>query len=138
MPNNSPLPSPVASDAARRLWVHNGKPTAPKEVAAEVDRICALLDAGLARWIGSEGYRVLLDRALGLTRVEHPTLINISCRGGDEPMVTAAVRAHGAAEVAAGMVTLLATLIDLLGRIIGEEMAVHLVEQIGNPRERRA
>ena len=44
-------------------------------------------------------------------------------------MIAAAVRAHGAAEVAAGMVALVATLIDLLGRIIGEEMAVRLVEE---------
>ncbi|HEV2085326.1 MAG TPA: hypothetical protein VGR09_09600 [Gemmatimonadales bacterium] len=44
-------------------------------------------------------------------------------------MTTAAVRAHSAAEVATGMVALVATLIDLLSRIVGEEMAVELVNQ---------
>jgi hypothetical protein len=128
--------SAAAIDAARRLWATDGRITAPEEVAAQVDRVCAQLDAGLARWVGSEGYRVLLDRALGLTRAEHPVLNNVSCRGGDELVVTAAVRAHGAAEVAAGMVTLLATLIDLLGRIIGEEMAVQLLERARTPSRR--
>jgi hypothetical protein len=35
--------------------------------------------------------------------------------------------------VAAGLVALVTALIELLGRIIGEEMAVRLVEQIGIP-----
>jgi ABC-type phosphate transport system permease subunit len=39
------------------------------------------------------------------------------------------VRAHSAAEVATGMVALVAALVELLGRIIGEEMAVELVNQ---------
>ena len=46
------------------------------------------------------------------------------------------MRAHSAAEVAAGMVALVAALIELLGRIIGEEMAVRLVEQTGIPSPR--
>jgi len=46
-------------------------------------------------------------------------------------MITAAVRTHGAADVAAGMVALVAGLVELLGRIIGEDMALRLVEQTG-------
>ena len=41
----------------------------------------------------------------------------------------AAVKAHGSAQVEADIVGLVATLIDLLGRIVGLEMAVQLVEQ---------
>jgi hypothetical protein len=77
------------------------------------------------------GYRALLDRALALARAEHPALGSLSCHGGDEEMITAAVRTHGAAEVAAGMVVLVAGLVELLGRIIGDEMALRLVEQTG-------
>jgi hypothetical protein len=46
-------------------------------------------------------------------------------------MIAVAVRIHGAAEVAAGMVALVAVLVDLLGRIIGEDMAGRLVEETG-------
>ena len=50
-------------------------------------------------------------------------------------MTTAAVRAHSADEVATGMVALVAALVELLGRIIGQEMAVRLVEQIAIKRD---
>jgi hypothetical protein len=35
--------------------------------------------------------------------------------------------------VAAGLEALVATMVELLGRIIGDEMSVRLVEQIGKP-----
>jgi hypothetical protein len=77
------------------------------------------------------GYRALIDRALLLARAEHPALGSLSCPGEDEPVTTAAARSLSAAEVAAGMVAFVAALIEVLGRIIGEEMAVRLVEQTG-------
>jgi hypothetical protein len=96
--------------------------------------MCTQLRLGLGRWIGVTGYRALLDRALGLVRPEHPALEGLSCHGAEEPLVAAAMREHGAAEVAAGMMAVVAVLIDLLGRIIGEEMALRLVEQTGTER----
>jgi hypothetical protein len=133
------MPTPVAAtDAARRLWARAaGNGSAPQEVGAAADRMCAQLRVGLGRWIGAEGYRALLERALGLARAEHPALGGLSCLGGDGAMM-AAVRAHGAGEVTAGLVASVAALIELLGRIIGEEMAVRLVEQVGMPSPRGA
>ena len=37
---------------------------------------------------------------------------------------------------AASMVTVATVLIDLLGRIVGEDMAIHLVNQVGTPSPR--
>jgi hypothetical protein len=99
-----------------------------EDVAATAERTCTQLQSGLTRWVGTEGSRALIDRALLLARAEHPALGSLSCHG-DPPLTTAAVRAHSAAEVTAGMVVLVATLIDLLSRIVGEEMAVELVNQ---------
>ena len=130
-------PRSTATDAARCLWARAaGDARAPEEIAAAAERMCTQLREGLGRWIGAGGYRALLDRALGLVRAEHPALAGISCLGEDEQVITAAVRMHGAGEVAAGLVALVAALIELLGRIIGEEMAVRLVEQIGTPSPR--
>ncbi|MBA3343791.1 MAG: hypothetical protein H0T44_00615 [Gemmatimonadales bacterium] len=132
------LRSPAATNAARRLWPRRpGDVSDPEEVAAAANRVCVQLRSGLARWVGSEGYRALLDRALGESAAHHPVLSSLSCHEGDEQAAVAAVRAYGSAEVAAGMVALVATLIDLLGRIIGEEMAVRLVEQSATPGPRR-
>ena len=122
--------SPAATEVARRHWARAvGDTSTPEEVAAAAERTCTQLQAGLSRWVGTEGYRALIDRALLLARAEHPALGSLSCHGGGEPATTAAVRALSAAEVATGMVALVATLIDLLSRIVGEEMAVELVNQ---------
>jgi hypothetical protein len=129
--------SAPATEAARGLWARTARDTsAPQEVAAAADRMCTQLRTGLGRWIGDEGYRALLDRALGLARAEHPALGGLSCLGGDEPLTATVVRAHGVVQVAGAMMALVAVLIELLGRIIGDEMAVHLVEQIGVPSPR--
>jgi hypothetical protein len=124
----------AANEVARLLWARaTDGSDSPEEVVAAAERTCIQLRAGLGRWIGAMGYRALLDRALILARAEHPALGSLSGYGGDEAMITAAVRTHGAAEVAAGMVALVSRLVELLGRIIGEEMALRLVEQTGTP-----
>lgn len=129
--------STAAADAARRLWTRSGGGTSePEKVAAGVERLCGQLRDGLTRWVGAHGYRVVLDRALGLTQAEHPALRDLSCLGDDASATTGAVRAHGAGAMAAAMVALIATMIEVLGRAVGEEMAVHLVEQTGTPSPR--
>ena len=120
--------SATVTEVARGLWA-GVDVSASEEAAAVALGVCAHLRAALSRWVGLEGYRVLLLRALDLARVEHPVLTRLSCDGNDEQEIAAAVEAHGAAEVTAGMVALVEALIDLLGRIIGEEIAVELVKQ---------
>ncbi len=125
------MPKPAAaSDTARRLWAGAaGDARTPEEVAAAAEFMCTRLRLGLGRWIGAEGYRVLLDRALGLTRTQHPALGAVPCLGGDEPPATAAVKGRDSVEVADGLVALVTVLIELLARIVGADMAVQLVEQ---------
>lgn len=128
--------SAAATEVARRVWAPEAGGL--EEAAAAADRVCAQLRAGLVRWVGPEGYRALLDRALERVRAEHPALNNVSCMGGDEAEMAAAVQTHGAAEVAAGVVALVVTIIDSLGRVVGEEMAAELVRQAGTASPRRA
>jgi hypothetical protein len=124
--------SAAATEVARRLWQRSvGDSNTPEDVAVAATRMCTALRVGLSRWVGAMGYRALIDRALLLARAEHPALGSLDCHGGDEPVTTVGVRAHSAAEVATGMVALVAALVELLGRIIGEEMAVRLVDQTG-------
>ena len=128
-------PSVAANDAARRLWARaSGGSSAPQHVASAAERLCAQSREGLGRWIGAQGYRALLDRALGMARAEHPALSGLSCLGGDEAAIAAAVQANGQGQVAESMVAWLAAMMEVLGRIIGEETAVRLVEQTAMPR----
>jgi hypothetical protein len=119
-----------ATEAARQLWANEGLDAgAPEEMAAAAEEGCARLRAGLTRWIGSDGYRALVDRALQQARAVHPALAGLQCQAGDVQGVAAVVGVHGAAEVREGILALVALLIDLLSRLIGEEMAMRLVEQ---------
>lgn len=132
-------PSAAATDAARRLWARvSGESKTPEEVATAAERLFAQSREGLGRWIGAEGYRTLHDRALGMARLKHPALHGLSCLGGDQAAIAAAVRANGAAQMADGMVAWVAAMMDVLGRIIGQETAVRLVEETAMPSPRRA
>jgi hypothetical protein len=130
MPHNSA----PATEAARRLWVrYAGDEATAEGLAAASERLFSELGTRLARWVGAEGFRVLWGRALTLAQVGHPALGNLPNSEWGVQAVVSAVQAHGARQVATGVVSVIATLIDLLGRIIGEEMAVRLVEQTGAP-----
>lgn len=127
----------ATTDVARRLWVRGaGDATSVEEIGAATQRVCDDLRTELSRWVGAAGYQALLNRALQLSTTGHPVLSSISCHDGDALAAAAAARTHGAAALATGVVALVATLTELLGRIIGEEMAVQLVERTGTPSPR--
>jgi hypothetical protein len=93
--------------------------------------ICGELSAGLSRWIGTDGYRALRGRALDEARSAHPVLDRMTCDGTDTDQIAAAIEAHGAAPVAVALEAFIASLIELLGRIVGDEMAAQLIESAG-------
>jgi hypothetical protein len=126
-----------AAGVAERLWARaaNGA-TAPAEVAVAADRMCSEIGAGLRRWIGTAGYSALLDRALAQSRFGHPVLEGLSCLGADASTIADLVRERGAGEISAGLVAVVRELVELLGRIIGPELVMHLVEQISLPSPR--
>jgi len=67
--------SAAATEVARHLWERAVDDTSTlEEVAATAERTCTQLQSGLARWVGTEGSRALIDRALLLARAEHPAL----------------------------------------------------------------
>ena len=122
-------PSPTASDTARRLWneASAGAETAG-DLAMAAERLCTGLHAGLVRWIGSDGFQSLFQRALALSRPGHSWLEHLSREPGAPPAPPPDETGHGPGDIADGMVALISTLVHLLGRITGEEMATRLVE----------
>ena len=133
----SNLAAESALDAARRLW-HTivGDSRTPDDIATGADRLWGGLGARLGRWIGPSGYQALLNRALGIARSEHACLRDLSCVGGEAALVAKTAVKHGGGEVAESMVRVAAVLIELLGRIVGEDMAIHLVNQVAAPSAR--
>jgi hypothetical protein len=86
----------------------------------------------LARWVGFDGCHALFSRALVQARDEHPFLDTIQLQARSSPYLaglTEAVAQHGTAKTAEALEAVLAILIELLGRLIGEEMTTNLIER---------
>lgn len=135
----SPIPS-TATEAARQLWAHESiEARVPEEVAAAAQRLCTRLRAVLVRWIGSDGYDLLWQRALEQTKASHPALAQVRYEDSAKG-IAASLRGHDAATVADSILALVAALVGLLGRVVGEGLAVRLVAQVwsdGKPESKR-
>lgn len=100
---------------------------AARTAAAAVDR----LYLHLARWVGVDGAHALFMRALAQARAEHP-LDTMQLRAHSSPYiegVAETVAQHGSDKVAEALEAILVMLIELLGRLIGEEMTRNLIER---------
>ena len=92
----------------------------------------------LSRWLGANGAYTLFSRALAQAKAEHAVLKDIRLRSRPDPGlegVTESIQAHGASAVGAGLQALLVALLQLLGRLIGGDLAAQLMEW-GEPQER--
>jgi hypothetical protein len=100
-------------------------------VGAALQRTLVRVSESLHDSMGDGGRNALLVRALARTEADHPALKNIVGlnEGGIQlDGVVASVDAHGVAEVTAAIEALLAALVDILARIIGEDMAIRLID----------
>ncbi len=125
-------PSAAASDAARQLLTREVADLSSADAAATaavIERVCERMGTGLARWIGPDGYRALLRRALHESRDIQPEFAILACDGNDGARVAEAVDRNGAEPSLAALESLVGILMKLLGRIVGEAMAIQLVEQ---------
>ncbi|MEJ7810614.1 MAG: hypothetical protein WKG32_09430 [Gemmatimonadaceae bacterium] len=100
---------------------------APRDATASAERVVRRLSDELARWFGPYGARALLTRALDHARAEHPALAGV--RVGQRPVPALDGLADSAHGGAAAAVEVLAALVALLERLIGDELATNLVEQ---------
>jgi hypothetical protein len=134
------MSTPRVQNVARRLVTNSGpSPTGADrgsddtaQTVAAAEQAARLLGDALTRWFGPYGYHALLTRALVEARGAHAVLGAVIVRSPLEPFLDGladGARAHGNAAVTTAVTTVLATVIDLLGRLIGEDMALHLVEQ---------
>jgi hypothetical protein len=123
---------PATQEMARRLLAREISATAePAAVAAALQRACARVMANLRDAVGDDGRDALLARALARTETDHPALKGIRAINNGVihlDSVVATVEAHGVAPVTTAIVALLAALLDVLGRLIGEEMAMRLLD----------
>jgi hypothetical protein len=93
---------------------------------------CDKLYRELSRWVGPDGCHALFTRALAQARIDHPALEQIQLHARSDPYidgVAEAIMAHGDPATADGLEAMLVHLIELLGRLIGDDMATKLIER---------
>ena len=129
------MPPLIARDTAQRLIARErAAGGSPANAVAVAERALRRLSDDLAGWFGPFGAHALVTRALAQARAEHPALALVSVGGPSTSYFEGLAecgRVHGAEAAVAAAVDLLAWLVDLLGRLIGDTLATTLVEQSG-------
>lgn len=104
--------------------------TSDDATIAAAARICVLLAVGLSRWFGPIGSHALLTRALASVRAHHPVLRGVAMTEEARLIGLAEnASAHGADATHESIVAMFAALADLIGRLIGEDLAMNVLEQ---------
>jgi hypothetical protein len=130
--NNALAQSGSSLNVARRLVErattdHSGHAAA----GPALQQTCTRVLGNLRESLGDDGCNALLARALARTEGAHPPLKKIRRLYGDTihlDGVAASVETFGAPAVTAAVESLFAALVAVLGRLIGEDMAVRLID----------
>jgi hypothetical protein len=121
-----------ARQIARRLIHSRRAESGDGNSARSAAASCDDLYGELSRWVGPDGCHALFTRALAQARTEHPALEQIHLQPRSVPYVDGvaeAIMAHGDFTTADALESMLARLVELLGRLIGDDMAMKLIER---------
>ena len=125
-------PQQAARQIARRL-INARRPGRPGDTPARAAAAaCDHLYWDLSRWVGRDGCHALFTRALAQARTDYPVLEEIRLRAQSEPYVEGVaeiIMAHGDAATSEALESMLIRLVELLGRLIGDDMAMKLIER---------
>lgn len=143
--------TPTSQDArtvALRLLARGGVPSKgaseTSDPAAGTEEMFRQLAGELGRWFGPFGFHALFSRALAEARRHHPSLDTVRIHSAAEPFLEGlaeSIDRHGTEAVNEGIIALLMAFIELLSRLIGEDMALKLLDppvpnhgpQVGEP-----
>ncbi len=121
-----------AGEVVARLLGRESEATSTQNAALAAADALQRISTNLSRFIGNDGCYALFTRARAQAEAAHPSLANI--RIMPQPNlslhgVSESIEASGAAPVAAGLESTLIGVVELLVRLIGEELAMKLVDQ---------
>jgi hypothetical protein len=133
---------PPAQQAVRRLIDSRRSGEARGDSPARaVAAVCDHLYRELSRWVGSDGCHALFTRALSQAQTEYPALGQIKVRLRSDPYIDGlaeTIEAYGDGATAAALESTLVHLVELLGRLIGDDMGMKLIERSLAASERDA
>jgi hypothetical protein len=126
------MPGSAAVLAVRRLAATERRDPGTQSRLAEVlHDVLAPVFENLREATGDDGCSALSSRAFARTEWEHPPVTTV--RGPTDyevPLanIVAAIAAHGTAATASAVEALLVALFEILARIIGEDMAISIMD----------
>ena len=130
--------SPNAREIAQRLMAkasdRGGRRASSSETLA-ARTACETAHDGLVRWLGPGGTRALFARAFADAEPDHPILEQLHKRYGQSGNLAEAAKslpdADDSKALGAALNAVLVALLELLGRLVGQDMAERIVEPIG-------
>lgn len=120
-----------ARELVTQLTARKGRKPNPAADAAAVNTAVDRVTAELTRWVGTDGSRALLIRALSRAQTSHPVLSSVTISAESRPTLeglTEAMDSGGAGPVATGLETMLVALFELLSRLMGDALLQRLAE----------
>jgi hypothetical protein len=130
----------AAQETVRRLI--DSRPAKQKRgdsAARAAAEACDSLYRELARWVGHDGCHALFARALAETRPQYPALEKIQLRPRSELYIEGvadSIMTSGDPATAEALESMLTRLVELLGRLIGDDMAGKLIDRtFGDPQQ---
>ena len=140
-PGNPASISLTPSEVARRILARDaftpahGTGSATSETAIlALRQSCIRVTDALRNSIGDAGCAALLARALARTEGAHPVLKDLRGRA-DEGIrldgIAASAAMHGIESVTAAIEGLIGALVDILTRLVGDDMAIRLLDHDG-------
>lgn len=127
-------PTPEFHRLASQLLAHeSGGRQEPVELADAGELICRKLRRQLEPLIGPEGFRVLVARALHLTKAEFPFFQTVEVESQSDACLKGlhgSIQGLDSTEVGRGNVALFASFIWLLATFIGEDIALRNLARI--------
>src|SRR5207237_10793680 len=127
----SPGNTPAQKMARRLIESRQPERQGSDGLARATAVVCDDLYVELSRWVGLDGCHALFTRALAEARTESGALDEIQLRPGSEPYfdgVAESILSLGDAATAEALEAMLVHVVDLLGRLIGHDMARTLME----------
>jgi len=120
-------------ETARRL-ISSGRTgrAASRPAAAAAAAACDRLSRELSWWFGADGCHALVTRALAQAKARHPALGEIQLRSGAQPCIDGlekAIKSYGDAATAEAFEVMIGLLVELLERLIGDDIALKLMDQ---------
>lgn len=117
-------------EADRRELIRQDGPANPPAHGSSLEHRCRQVTEALRDALGPDGCSALLGRALDSCESRHPVLKDMRGPDGREIRlegVAEGIERYGVDAAEAGIDAMFASLADILGRLIGEDMAMQLI-----------